>query len=141
VGENDGVFAADDFVEGDELLGADEGTGAVVNEDVRNIGREGGEGGGDGVLALASAADEDGGRGGVGGELHHLALVAVDDDIEIGDGALHEGGGGVGEDGAAGEGSEDFVGDGAGHARAAAGGEENGGGAGHGRWGELRAKR
>ena len=90
-----------------------------------------GESGGDGILTLASAADEDRRRGGEGGEFHHLALVAVDDDVEIGDGALHEGGGGMGKNGAAGEGHENFIGDGPGHAGTAAGGEENGGGAGH----------
>ncbi len=131
VGEDDGVFAADDFVEGDELLGLDEGARAVVDEDVGDVGRERGEGGGDGVLALGTTLDEDAGRGRVRREGEHLALVAVDDDVEIGDAAGGEGGGGVGEDGPAGEGREDLIGDGAGHARATTGGEKDGGGAGH----------
>ena len=44
VGQNDGVFAADDLVECDELFGAYEGAGAVVDEDMRDVGRKRREG-------------------------------------------------------------------------------------------------
>jgi hypothetical protein len=132
MGENHGALAANDFVKCDELLGAHQRARTVMDKDVGDIGRECGEGGGDGVLALGPTLDEDARRGRMRGEREHLALVAVNDDIEIGDAAGGESGGAVGEDGPAREGREDFVGDGAGHARAAAGGEEDGGGAAHG---------
>jgi len=118
-------------VEGDELFDANEGAGAVVDEDFADVGREGGEGGGDGVLALFAAGDEDGGGGGVGGKLEHLLLVAVNDDVEIGDAAFGEGEGGVEEEGVSAERGEDLVLDGTVHALAASGGEEDGGGARH----------
>ena len=132
VGEHDGIFAAHDFVQGDELLGLHERTGAVVNKNIRDVVGQRGEGVHDGILPFASAAHEGGGRGRVGGELGHLALVAVNDDVKIGDGAGHEGHDRVGEDRPAGEGDEDLVGDGARHAGAISGGEEDGGGATHG---------
>jgi hypothetical protein len=134
VGEHHGLFAADDLVEGDQLLRADERAGAVVDEDVGDVGRQHREGLHHRILPLAAAADEDGGRRRVGGEFHHLALVAVDDDVEVGDTALDESGGGVGEHGPAVRGGEDLVAHDALHAAAAAGGEEDGGGAGHRSW-------
>ena len=135
VGQNDSVFAADDLVECDELFGAYEGAGAVVDEDMRDVGRKRREGVHDRVLSLASSVNEHGGSGCVGGKLHHLALVAVNDDVEVSDTALHEGGRGMCKDWTSGEGGEDFVDDGTRHAGAAAGGEEDGGGTGHGAWG------
>jgi len=72
-------------------------------------------GGGDGVLAFFAALYEGARSGCEGQEGQHLALVAVDDDVEVGDAAGGERGGGVRED-RAGERSEDLVGDGAGHA-------------------------
>src|SRR5690606_12725082 len=127
----DGFFLEHDFVQGDELLGADEGAGAVVDEDVAGVGREGGEGDGDGVLTGLAAAHEEGRGGRVGGEFHQLFLVAIDDDEVVGDAAGEEGAGGVVEDGASAEGGEDLVGTGALHALAVSGGEEDGGGAAH----------
>jgi len=60
-------------------------------------------------------------------------LVAVNHDVEIGDSAGGKGGSRMREDGATGQGSENFIGNGTGHARAAAGGEEDSGGAWHGK--------
>lgn len=105
VGQNDGVFAADDLVERDELFGAHEGAGAVVDEDMRDVGRKRREGVHDRVLPLASAVNEHGGSGRVGGKFHHLALVAVNDDVEVSDTALHEGGRGMCKDWTPGEGA------------------------------------
>ena len=130
--EHDGIFAPDDLVQRDQLFGLDERAGAVVDEDVLDVGRKGGERVDDRVLAFAPPGHEDRRGRRVGGEFHHLALVTVDDDVEIGDGAAHEGGGRVGEHRAPGERREHLVRDGTLHAGAAAGGEENGGGAGHG---------
>ena len=131
MGQDDGVFAADDFVQGYELFGSDQRSGAIVNKDVGDVGRQRRERRGDRVLALGTSGDQQTRRGGERREREHLALVAVDDDIEIRDAACGERGCGVREDGPAGEESEHFVGDGPGHAGAAAGSEENGGGTGH----------
>ena len=108
------------------------GRAQSMNEDVVDGVGEFREGGGDGVLPLGAAANEERGRGGVSGELEQLVLVAVGDDEGINYAAAKKGGGGVGEDGFARERGEDFVGHAAGHASAAAGGEEDGGGAWHG---------
>ena len=97
VGEDDGFFDADDFEEADELLGADEGAGAVVDEDVLDVGGEGFEGVYDGVLAFFATANEDARSRRVSGKFGELALVAADDDVEIGDTACEERGDGVGE--------------------------------------------
>ena len=134
VSEYHGVFADDDFMEGNELFGAYEWAGTIVDEDVGDVRRERGEGSGDGVLALGAAFDEDARRGRVRREREHLALIAVNDDVEIGDATGGKGGGGMSEDGPTGQGGEDFIGDGTSHARAAAGGEEDGGGTWHGRF-------
>ena len=90
-----------------------------------------------GVRVIDAARDrrEDAGpsrnRGDVGLRDRLQALKRNAGHVEIGDGALHECRGGVGENGTAREGREGLVGDRAVHARAAAGGEENGGGAAH----------
>ena len=130
--QHDGILAADDFVEGDELLGADERASAVVDEDVADIVGQLGERRCDGILALGATADEDRRRGRIGRELDHLLLVAVGDDEEIHGTAADEGCCGVREDRFSGERGEHLVRHGAGHSAAAAGGEEDGGGAGHG---------
>ncbi len=123
MGEDRGVGATGEFEERAKLRGADERTGAVVDEDVGDVRRERGQGGYDGILAFAPAPDEERGRGRVGTECEHLAAVSVHNDVEVGDTAGGKRSGGIREDRAAGERREDFVGDGAGHACAASGGE------------------
>ena len=132
VGEHDGFLATHDFEQSDELLRAHKGAGAVVDEDGVDLGGEVGQGVGHGCLAGLAAAHEAGGGGGVGGELEHLSLVAVNDDVVVGHAGGHEGEGAVVEEGFAGEGGEDLIGDDAVHAATFTGGEEDGGGAAHG---------
>ena len=131
VGQDDGVFAADDLVQCHQLLRPDQRAGAVMDENMRDIPRERGECVHHRILPLASSADQDGGGGSVAGKLHHLPLVALHDDLIIGDAAGDEGRGRMGEYGPARERRENFVGHHSLHAVAAAGGVENGCGTAH----------
>jgi hypothetical protein len=132
MGQHDGVFAADDFVQGDELIRTDKWAGAVVDEDVGNIRRQGGQRLSDRILALAATLHESSRGRREGGELEHLALVAVDHHVVVNHAAFEEGGGGVGEEGAAAERGENLVRHPALHACAASGSEEDGSSAAHG---------
>ena len=136
--EHDGVFAANNFQEGDELFGLHEGPGAVVDEDIVDAGRQRFDGVGHRVLAFLAALHEDRGSRRVAHELVELGGIAVDDRVVIGDATALERGDGVGEHGAASEGFEDFVGDGALHTGAGAGGEEDDCDAAH-KWGGVTA--
>ena len=122
-----------------EVLCIDQRARAVVDGDQFGA-RQGGETGGDGVLALRTAGDE---------RADFAAAVCVGDpcgggtvgwvghDHDVGNlGAGRHGGEGVGEDGASGERGEQFVA--AAHTRAAAGGQQHAGGA-HGFCSPLRA--
>jgi len=130
-GQHYGVLPADDLEQRDQLVGLDERAGAVVDEDVGDVGRQRLEGKLHRAAPLAAAPDQQGGGGGAGGKGEHLALIAVDDHVEVRDPAGEEGGGRMGEHRPASEGGEDLVGYGPGHPGTAAGGEKDGGGAAH----------
>ena len=128
MGEHGGVRAAGEFQQGADLLRPHERAGAVVDENLRDVRRQRGEGGGDRVLAFAPPADEKRRRGREGGQREHLAAVPVDDNVEIGHPAGGERGGRMRKDRPARERSENLVRDRPAHAGAAPGGEENDGG-------------
>jgi len=133
VGEDGGFVAHDDVEEGAEVVGGDEGTGAVVNEDVIHQEGEIMEAVVNGVLAFLAADGEEGGGGGEvergdgGGNGGLLPGVANDEHVVFDDGGFAEGAEGVFEGGAASEWGEDFVGDSSLHAGALARAEQDGG--------------
>ena len=104
-----------------------------MNEHVVDVVGQFGQGVGHGILALATALDEQGRRRGKTRQLERLARITIDDDVEVGGPAGDEGGGGIGEDRPAGQRGHDLVGCSLLHAAALSGGEENGGGAAHGK--------
>ena len=76
--QHHGMFFTDDFVQGDEMIDLDEGAGAIVDEDVSNIGGERVQSIGDGILPFGPAGNKRWSRS-EGGEFAHLFLIAIHD--------------------------------------------------------------
>ena len=112
--------------------GSNQRAGAIVNKNMRDVVGQRPESVHYRILPFPASANERGWRRRVSGQFGHLPLVAIDHHVKVGDATGHEGRGAVCKNWASGEGSEHLVLDRPLHPGTVAGGEKNGGGAGHG---------